>query len=366
MSRFVVACGGTGGHVYPGIAVAQALRRRGHEVAVWFSGRDIEKHARADWDGPIFKTGARQLRPKWFFHLMLSCRRCRKEMRRFKPDALLAMGSYASLPPVLAAKACRVPVVLHEANAIPGKAVRWLARRPCVSEVALSFPGAADYLPGVPTVLTGFPLRRSLIEKLQKGADDAPAGGDSEKPFTILITGGSQGAHAVNELAAEALCRIARAGATDLRVIHQAGAADTPRLKARYAEAGVQAEVAPYLADMGRAYAAADVAIARAGASTCFELCLCTVPALLIPLPSAMNDHQTLNARMLVEKGGALAYAQKTMTDQDLVNALLQMRSDPEILSAMRTALAALADPAADDRVADRLEQAARRTNERK
>ncbi len=360
MSRFIVACGGTGGHVYPGLAVAQALRRRGHEVAVWFSGRAIEAYARDAWDGPAFKTGARRLHPKWAFHLLLSWLRCRREMRRYQPAALLAMGSYSSLPPVLAAQTLGVPVVLHEANAIPGKAVRRLAKRPCVKEVALSFPASAEYLPGVKTVCTGFPLRRTLIEKLLTPGE-LPVREDGA--FTVLVTGGSQGAHAVNELACEAFCRMAAAGCDTLRVIHQSGAADVEALQNRYAEFGVKAEVAAYIRDMGKAYAAADAVVARAGASTCFELCLCAVPALLIPLPSAMNDHQTLNAKMLVEKGGALAFNQKEMTAQNLIDVLLQMRSDPEITASMRRALASLADPDADEHVADRLESVIQRKN---
>lgn len=353
MSRFVVACGGTGGHVYPGLAVAQALRRRGHEVTVWFSGRAIETYARDAWDGPAFKTGARPLQPKWALHFLLAYWRCRKEMRRFRPDAVLAMGSYSSLPPVLAAQACGVPVVLHEANAIPGKAVRWLAKRPCVKEVALSFPASAEYLPGVKTICTGFPLRRALIEKLLTPGERPKR---EDGAFTVLVTGGSQGAHAVNELACEAFCRIVAAGGDNLRVIHQSGAADVEALKRRYAEFGVKAEVSAYIREMGKAYAAADAVIARAGASTCFELCLCGVPALLIPLPSAMNDHQTLNAKMLVEKGGAIAFNQKETTAQTLIDVILPMRNDPEILLSMRKALAALADPNADEHVAERLE----------
>ena len=160
--KVIVACGGTGGHAFPGLAVAAELKRRGHEVVVWDSGRDIESSVMKSWDGPVFSTGARQLSPKNAFSILASILRCRKEMKRAKPDALLAMGSYSSLPPVLAARMCKVKVFLHEANTVPGKAVEFLSR--FADTVAISFDMTARYLKDVKTVRTGLPVRASITE----------------------------------------------------------------------------------------------------------------------------------------------------------------------------------------------------------
>ena len=160
--QIVVACGGTGGHAFPGLAVAEELRRRGHEVTVWDSGRDVESSVMRSWTGNIFSTGAKQLALKNAPAILHSLLRCRKEMKKARPDVLLAMGSYSSLPPVLAAKAYGVPVVLHEANTVPGKAVEFLSRY--AKTVAISFDMTADYLRGVKTVRTGLPVRAGIAK----------------------------------------------------------------------------------------------------------------------------------------------------------------------------------------------------------
>ena len=199
--KVIVACGGTGGHAFPGLAVAAELKRRGHEVVVWDSGRDIESSVMKSWDGPVFSTGARQLSPKNVFSNLASILRCRKEMKRAKPDALLAMGSYSSLPPVLAARMCKVKVFLHEANTVPGKAVEFLSRFADV--VAISFEMTARYLKGVKTVRTGLPVRTEIAAGTR--FDFIPS-----NAFVVFVTGGSQGAHAVNVLLKDALTMMKR------------------------------------------------------------------------------------------------------------------------------------------------------------
>ena len=194
--KFIVACGGTGGHTFPGLAVARELKARGHEVTVWASGRSIEGSVMKSWDGAVFSTGARPLSLRNALFNLLSILRCRREMKRAKPDALLAMGSYSSLPPVLSAKARNVPLVLHEANTIPGRAVDFLARY--ASMVAISFEETARHLPGRKTVLTGLPVRTEISG--QPRLDEVPP-----DAFCVFVTGGSQGAHRVNELVSSAL-----------------------------------------------------------------------------------------------------------------------------------------------------------------
>ncbi len=230
-SSFVVACGGTGGHVFPGLAVARELSRRGHAVDVWFSGRDIEASTLGSWEGPVFATGAKQLSLRALPHVCRSFFKCCSALRQKRPNALLAMGSYSSLPPVVAARTQGVPVVLHEANAVPGKAVELLSRLAVLT--ATSFDETAKWLPGRALVKTGLPVRTELAG--ERRFEEIPGG-----LFTVLITGGSQGARRVNELASQAMCLLKQAGVNDFFVIHQTGAADLCRVQNAYEAAGVQ------------------------------------------------------------------------------------------------------------------------------
>ena len=238
--KFIVACGGTGGHSFPGLAVAQELRARGHEVVVWASGRAIESSVMKSWDGAVFSTGARPLTARNVFANFFSLLRCWREMKKFAPDVLLAMGSYASFEPVVAAAFRHVPVVLHEANTVPGRAVEWLARH--AKTVAVSFALTADYLKGREVELTGLPVRAEIVG--QPRFDEVPA-----DAFCVFVTGGSQGAHRVNELAAQALVLVQsglakRGPGKKLFVIHQTGAADEETVRERYAAANVSARQA--------------------------------------------------------------------------------------------------------------------------
>ncbi|MBP5320401.1 MAG: UDP-N-acetylglucosamine--N-acetylmuramyl-(pentapeptide) pyrophosphoryl-undecaprenol N-acetylglucosamine transferase [Kiritimatiellae bacterium] len=346
--RFVVACGGTGGHVFPGLAVANVLRARGHEVTVWLSGRDIEQSTLNAWNGPIFSTGARQLSLKTLFSLIRSLWICKREMRRYKPDAILAMGSYSSLPPVLAAWSAKVPIMLHEANAVPGKAIDFLSR--FATRVAISFEVTAKWLRRTPTVYTGLPIRSGLIG--QPPFSDIP-----KEAFTFLVTGGSQGAHRVNELAAQAFTLLQKEPQVKpFYVIHQCGKADEAWLKETYEKNGVQARVAAFIPEMGRAFASADFVVCRAGASTCFELCALGKAALLIPLPSAIRNHQHLNAEALVMANAADEAAQSELTGRSLERYLRNKMNNPTQIRQMELAMKTCAVPDADVRVAQALE----------
>lgn len=347
---FVVACGGTGGHVFPGLAVAHELKSRGHRVEVWFSGRDIEASALATWDGDVFATGARPLSLRSVHKVAGAFARCMQAMKRLQPHAVLAMGSYSSLPPVLAASLRHVPVVLHEANAVPGKAVDTLSRVAALT--ATSFGETARWLPNRRIACTGLPVRTELAG--QPRFPEIPAG-----HFTVFVTGGSQGARRVNELVSQAMCLLLQAGVRDFFVIHQSGAADEARVRATYAAAGVPARVSAFVREMGSAYASADLVICRAGASTCFELCLLGKPALLIPLPTAVRNHQHLNAEALARGGGVDEGIQRELTARSIMRYVLNKKNHPESLADMRQALLAMAVPDAASRVADEVEKAA-------
>lgn len=350
--KIVVACGGTGGHAFPGLAVAEELVRRGHDVTVWDSGRDIESSVMKRWKGAVFSTGARQLSAKNAFAILRSIFRCRKEMKRAKPDVLLAMGSYSSLPPVLAARLCGVRVCLHEANTVPGKAVEFLSK--FAATVAISFDVTAKYLPEVKTVRTGLPVRADIASG--KRFDFIPP-----NAFVVMITGGSQGAHAVNELTAAAVTMLKddlsrREGARPLYVIHQTGVADEGRVIGEYTLAQVPSRVQAFEREMANAFASADIVVARAGASTCFELAACGKPALLIPLPSAVRDHQHFNAEAFAASGAADEGIQAKLSARQVYRYLLNHYENPSKLAAMSEKMRALATPDAAARVADLLE----------
>ena len=350
--KFAVACGGTGGHSFPGLAVAEELRRRGHEVTVWSSGRDIESSVMKGWTGPVFPTGARQIAAKNAFAILKSVFACRKELRRDRPDAMLAMGSYSSLPPVLAAWTRGIPVVLHEANTVPGKAVEFLSR--FARKVAISFDVTARHLAGVETVRTGLPVRGGI-------AGGKRLAGIPDGSFVVFVTGGSQGAHAVNELAMEALAMLKdeiarRGGKRPLYVIHQTGLDDEGAVMRRYAAASLPSRVQAFEHEMANAFASADFVVARAGASTCFELAACGKPALLIPLPSAMRNHQHFNADAFASKGAADEGLQSQLAAKQVCRYLLEKYDHPEHLARMAERMKALATPDAAAKVADLVE----------
>ncbi len=353
--RIIVACGGTGGHALPGLAVARELKARGHEVALWSSGRDIEGSALHDWVGPVFATGARQLVPLNCFANIFAVIRCMREIKRFNPDAMLAMGSYSSLPPVFAAHMRKVPVVLHEANTVPGKAVSFLSRY--AKCVAVSFPETSGRLPGRKTELTGLPVREGIADG--KRFDIIP-----ENAFTVFVTGGSQGAHRVNELMSQALVLLKEEFEKEkigrpLFVIHQTGAADEGVVMARYAAAGLMSRVQAFEREMASAFASADIVVARAGASTCFELAMCGKPALLIPLPTSMRDHQHYNAQAFVRGHAADEGIQAELTGRSIERYIMHKVKHPEELARMSSAMKVIGERSvagAAGRVADLVE----------
>ena len=349
--KIVVACGGTGGHAFPGLAVARELLARGHEVAVWDSGRMVESDVMRDWQGGTFSTGAKQLSLKHIPANLFSILRCWREMKKFAPDVVLAMGSYSSLPPVLAARMRGVPIVLHEANTVPGRAVETLARFAKV--VAISFAATKDHLADRETVLTGLPVREGISKGLR--FTEVP-----QDAFCVFVTGGSQGAHRVNELMTAALplvkAELDKTG-RKLYVIHQTGLKDEGPVMGRYVAAGIQSRVNAFEHEMARAFATADLVIARAGASTCFELAAVGKPALLIPLPSALRNHQHFNAEAFVAAGAADEGKQDEITPRAIANYILNKVSHPHVLMRMAERMKSLATPDAAQRVADLVEK---------
>lgn len=344
-----IACGGTGGHIFPGLAVARCLDAMGHDVTLWIGGRDVEDLALEAWSGGVVRIEARGLtgvssaaRCRALWKLVRACSYARGVMRRSRPDVLLAMGSYASVPPAVAAWSLKVPLVVHEANVVPGKAAVLLSR--LAASNAVAFREAAGGLRGR-VVVTGLPSDRSL-----QGAFDP--GELCESAFKVLVMGGSQGAHVLNEVAAGALCRV-HTTSSPVQALHLAGLKEHEAVKRVYADSGVPHLVFGFLQDMGKAYHAADLAICRAGAATCVELSLCGVPAVLVPLPTSAGGHQKANAEAMARAGAAVVLEQAELSADRLVAVISELRSDPTRLESMRRAAVALQVPDATRNVAE-------------
>ena len=367
--KIAVSCGGTGGHMFPGLAVASELLARGHEVGIVLSGRTVESEkagsgipeAATRLAVRIPKPSAR--RPLSLAAWLFAAVPARRALRKFRPDALLAMGSYTSLPPVLAARSLGIPVALHEANAVPGKAVAKLAR--FASAVCVSFPHMEKrFAPGTRLAETGLPLRAEFSRGI---------GGSKARPgaFNLLVMGGSQGAHALNRLVAEAFGAAARTDPEGLarrhvKIVHLAGRSGEEEARKAWAQSGaaghgVEVEVVAFESDMARRYAEADACVSRAGASSCFELALAGVPAVFVPLPHLAGDHQSRNAE-------AFAGAADTVSQEDpdaarkLVSAVFALADDPALRAARREKMLALAPTSAAAKVASVVEDLARRS----
>ena len=337
--KVAVACGGTGGHVFPGLATARELLSRGHDVTLWLTGRIEEQSARRDWDGPIvqvpaqgFPSGISIKSFQTCLKLVQAVWRCRSEMRKDRPDVLLAMGSYASVGPCGAARLLGVPIVLHEANVIPGRAVRLFAR--AAAAVAAGFEETRYHLPRAQLKIVGIPLRAELTEE----ARNLPPREDAvHAPFRLLVMGGSMGAHRLNEVVTETLARPQKSG-VKMFVSHLTGQDDEATVRAAYRAAGVESEVVAFTEYMAPLYHSADLVICRAGGSTCAELSFFGVPALFVPYPSAAMDHQTANAHALEKRGTADVVAESNLTPEWLEAYLAQTVRKPERLARLREA----------------------------
>ncbi|MCC2655636.1 MAG: murG [Panacagrimonas sp.] len=344
--KFVVMAGGTGGHVFPALAVAHELRRRGHEV-VWMGAPDSFEARTVPAQGyPIEFVQVAGLRGKGAMTLLgAPLRLLRAVMQAWKilkhqqPHAVLGMGGFASGPGGLAAWLRRIPLVIHEQNAAPGLTNRLLAR--VARTVLEAFPNTFARAETV-----GNPVRDGFSEL------DAPAQriGDREGRARVLVLGGSQGARALNERMPLALALLAPDRRPDVR--HQAGR--TLELAQRaYAAAGIEARIDQFIHDMPAAYADADLVVCRAGASTIAELSAAGCAALLVPFPFAVDDHQTRNGEHLVRVGAARLVQESDLTPERLASELQDLLSDRARLIAMAQAARAAAWTHATGAIAD-------------
>ncbi len=356
--QILIAGGGTGGHLFPGIALAEELRARGHEVEFVGTARGIEARVLPKEGWPLhllevsgLKGAGLMAKVRGAIRVPGALLQSGAILAKTKPSLVVGVGGYASGPMVMRAAMSGIPTAILEQNSVPGFTNRTLGKM--VRLVCGAFPGAQRFFPAKKYRLLGNPVRTKVRAAM------AGTGGDATNRGLLrglLILGGSQGAHAVNELVAGALEALAQRGRT-LSVVHQTGAADQAALTERYAKAGITVDVRPFIDDMASAYRAARLVIARAGASTLAELTALGLPSLLIPFPHAADDHQTANAKDLVEAGAAKLFVQADTTAEQLADEISALIDDDAALETMAAAAHSMGRPDAHRDIADALLQ---------
>jgi UDP-N-acetylglucosamine--N-acetylmuramyl-(pentapeptide) pyrophosphoryl-undecaprenol N-acetylglucosamine transferase len=346
MMRAILAGGGTGGHVIPALAIAQELRNV-HSAEVIFigTGRGIETRLvpKANFELRLIQVGALNrvstaTRMKTMLDLPRAIAASRRIIREFKPDVMIGVGGYASGPAMLAAKLCRVPTVIFEPNIYPGFANRLVA--PFAAAAAVHFKETCKYFRQCS--VTGVPVRQAFFDLPQRKSDGWKH---------VLVFGGSQGARAINNAVVEALRPLYEA-IPGLRITHQTGEKEYEHVARAYLDGLYAAEVSPFIDDMPRAFAEADLTICRSGASTVAEITAAAKPAIFVPLPTAADDHQTKNAQALADAGAARMMTQATLTPELLTTTIQELFADASKLTKMSQAARLLSHPNAAAEIA--------------
>lgn len=354
--KILIACGGTGGHLFPGIAVAEALRARGHDVMLLISEKKVDAEASAKYRHLKFETVPAVAKPATFSLKMLpflwklwgSIQHCKGVIRRFRADAVIGMGGFTSLPPVYAGHKMGLKTFVHDSNARPGRA-NVLTSRFC-TRVFLGLEPAKAFFPNRETVLTGTPVRPEIIHLPSRDEAAANFGLDPSRP-TIVVTGGSQGAKRLNELCAQAAALLPQ----EMQVLHIAGALDFERVS-QITKGRECYKVLGFCDQMPSAYAMADVIIARSGASSLTEISISGHPSILVPFPYAADDHQTRNAEVFSEAGASILIQERDLDAVKLADLATSILQDLPTYKRMAKAARALAIPDAADRVSAAIE----------
>lgn len=334
--RAIIAGGGTGGHLFPGIAIARELEKRFEDSVILFVvgrqrmeseilsryGYSVESINVEGMKGRGWKKGVSVITklPYSFFQSI-------SLINKFSPALVIGVGGYSSGPFCLAARFKGIPTAIHEQNSYPGLTNRLLSG--FVDRVFVSFDESKAYLKGKKLVLTGNPVREEFFS-------DSDIEKKDPKKFTILVVGGSQGAMAINKAFAESLAYLNNIGRHPV-VIHQTGKTDYNRVQEDYLNRDLKGELNPFIQDMKTAYNRADLVISRAGATTIFELAALGKPSILIPYPFATNEHQEINARSLVRVGGAEMILEKDLTREGMANAIIKHMDNRPALEEMGT-----------------------------
>ncbi len=357
--RVAIACGGTGGHLFPGIAIAQTLHQRGHEVMLLVSAKQIDAVALKDY--PEFRaevipgmgwSGINPQAIRFLFKIFQARSVCRGLFKTFKPDAVLGMGGFTSAVPLLVGRRMKKATYLHESNAIPGRVTKLLAKQ--VSRVFLGFDACDSYLETGNTVVTGTPLRKDLI-KIPR--DEALAQlGLNPHLKTILVMGGSQGARGVNEMVLKSIPLWEREK-DQWQFIHLTGEMDATIVDINYRRCRLNAYVRAFSMNMGLLLSASDLVISRSGASSLTEISAFGLPSILVPFPAAIDDHQTLNARVFSMVGAAYLEPQSKLTPQGLDQKVSEILHQSDRLESMKIASCSLFTPDAAERIVVEIER---------
>jgi UDP-N-acetylglucosamine--N-acetylmuramyl-(pentapeptide) pyrophosphoryl-undecaprenol N-acetylglucosamine transferase len=355
--KLMVAAGGTGGHIYPGIAVAKELQRRDASSEVLFVGTSRGLETRIVPDNGfqlalIHSAGLKSVGMKGLVKgvsvLPKSFIEARRLLREFRPAVVVGAGGYVSGPVLLMASVMGVPTLVMDSNALPGFTNRQLAR--FVDRAALTFDEALPFF-GKKGTVTGNPVRKEFFEIKPKARSSR---------MSLLIFGGSQGARAINNTMVEALDLIERRK-DGLHIVHQTGEADYEPVRKAYADKHWESvDVRPYISDMVHEFENADIIICRAGATTCAELTAAGKAAIMIPLPTAADDHQRKNAEALQRAGAARMILQADLTTDVLAREITELADSPDKVTEMETAARGLARQDAAEATVDIIEQLAK------
>lgn len=360
--RVLIVAGGTGGHLYPGISVAQQLVAEHHEVMMLVRNRPQETGIISRYKLPFrtvsgvgFKKGVVGFF-SFFFSFVAGFSQSWRILQKFRPDMTFALGNYLSLPVGLASYCKKIPLVLHEQNYVPGKATKFLSR--FSTHICLSFAESVRFfLPCRKKIaVTGNPLRAEMRRPFSSPKDAAY--------FTLLVFGGSQGAHSINKAMVDALDYLEGLRKT-MRIIHITGEHDTGYVEAGYRERNFQVTIASYINDMHEVYAQTDLVVCRAGALTLSEIGYFGIPAILIPYPHAAENHQFLNAQAYARSGGAVVIEDKGLTGKILADTIIRLSADRKELKTMREKAKGLAIAGSSEKIVEILESTIQKSGAR-
>jgi UDP-N-acetylglucosamine--N-acetylmuramyl-(pentapeptide) pyrophosphoryl-undecaprenol N-acetylglucosamine transferase len=331
--RLVIAGGGTGGHLFPGIAVAEEFLAQGAGHEVLFVGTDHGIEARLlpklGYRLALITASGMKGMGTWkklmgAGRLLYGYAQSRKILKEFRPDLVLGVGGYASAPLVLAARGMGIRCFIHEQNAAPGLTNKILGR--IANGIFISMPESAGFFPKAITLMTGNPVRKEILWGFQERVRSA---GDA---FSVLVFGGSAGAKRINSALLEALPRL-EGVRHRLRITHQTGAKDLERVREGYRALGFQAQVTSFIDNMSQAYGAADLVVCRAGATTIAEVTACGKGCIFIPYPFAADDHQRKNAESLLKRDAGFMILEEQLTGELLAQQILDLMEHPERLA---------------------------------
>lgn len=361
--RLIIAGGGTGGHLFPGIAVAEEFLARDPANQVLFVGsaQGIEARTIPRLGYQLELISAAGIKGKGSLAklkgaamLLYGYSQSRKVLQSWQPDLVMGVGGYASLPMVMAARGMEVPRFIHEQNALPGMSNKVLAR--VANRVFISLEESAKFFPVQKTMLTGNPLRQQILEGLGR-QDEAAASSDR---FKLFIFGGSQGAHALNVAVPQAVAQLDARYQQRLEIMHQTGEQDYGQVSEAYRATGIEALVRPFIDDMAQQYQRADLIICRAGATTIAEVTALGKACLFVPFPYATDDHQRKNAEALLKKGACELLLEREISGQGLSGAIARLMDNPEELQRIRRNAAGLARLDAAKMIVDEMLNAVR------